>query len=271
MNNELLVLLYLAFVGSIAGLIGGVVFLVKDNWAKTLCRYAIPFAAGVLLTIALIDLLPESALVIGLSAYTITLASFLAAFFFEQYFAQLHHHQGHGHSQLKNTVPLVIVGDTIHNFIDGVAIAAAFMVEPVFGLVVALASFLHETPHEIGDFGILLSAGWSKKNTFLVNMFSASTTFLGALLVYFFVADKPEVIGVLLAISAGLFLYLGASDFLPEVGKGKGKYRTSKLAVLLLGVLIMFLVIKLVPHGVGHSDNDSGHSEEISANYPDHL
>jgi zinc and cadmium transporter len=267
MSSDLIVLLYLAFIGSIAGLLGGVIFLLKDSWAKTLCRYAVPFASGVLLTIALIDLLPESALVIGVSAFTITLAAFLAAFFFEQYFAQLHHHQGHGHSQLKSTVPLVVLGDTIHNFIDGVAIAAAFMVEPVFGVVVAFASFLHETPHEIGDFGILLSAGWSKRKTFIVNLLSASTTFLGALFVYFFVADNPETVGVLLAIAAGLFLYLGASDFLPEVGKGKGKYRTSKLAVLLLGVVIMFLVIKLVPHG--HDDTDTGadHTIEVSNNY----
>lgn len=241
---DLVYLLLLAFIGSIAGLIGGVIFLVKSKWARVLCKYAaVPFAAGVLLALSLLHLIPESVHELGESAYLVTMLAFLAAFFFEEFFAHLHHHEDKKHTMLKSSVPLVLFGDTIHNFIDGVAIAAAFLVEPQFGLLVALASFLHETPHEIGDFGVLMAAGWSKMKTFWANLFSALFTFPGALLVYFWGQGSESLVGILLAISAGIFLYLGASDFLPEVGESKDK-RVVRIEFLLLvlGVVAIYLL-----------------------------
>lgn len=159
--SDLIPVLLLAAIGSVAGLIGGVVFLVKKDWARVLCRYAIPFAAGVLISVSLLHLLPESEHILGENAFLIVLVSFVLSFIFEQYFAHLHHHEDKKRTMLKTSIPLVIFGDTIHNFIDGVTIAAAYLTDPTFGLIVALASFLHETPHEIGDFGVLISAGWS--------------------------------------------------------------------------------------------------------------
>ncbi len=143
---------------------------------------------------------------------------------------------------------MVVFGDTIHNFIDGVAIASAYLIDPYFGLIVALSTFLHETPHEIGDFGILMSAGWSRGKTFVANLFSAMATFPGALLVFFFLRDAQDKIGVLLAISAGIFLYLGASDFLPEVGEEeKGVSTWKKLVLLVVGVLMMYALSLVSP------------------------
>lgn len=246
--NPLVDILILASIGSLAGLIGGVVFLVRKDLARTLCKYAVPFAAGVLLSVSILHLLPEAAHEIGESAYVYVLAALLAAFLFEQYFAHLHHHEHHKRSDLKSSVPLVIFGDTIHNFIDGVTIAAAYLANPTFGVIVAFASFLHETPHEIGDFGILMSAGWSRRKTFVANFFSALATFPGALFVYFFTDRAESSIGILLAISAGVFLYLGASDFLPEVGEEeRGVSTLKKLAVLLLGALAMYALTFITP------------------------
>lgn len=246
--NSLVAILALAFVGSIAGLIGGVIFLVKKEWARTLCRYAVPFAAGVLLAVSLLHLLPEAVHQVGELAYLIVLIALLASFFFEQYFAHLHHHEDRKHTMVKASVPLVIFGDTIHNFIDGVAIASAYLVDPYFGVVIALATFLHETPHEIGDFGVLMSAGWSRGKTFLANLFSASATFPGALLVFFVIRDGQEEIGILLAISAGIFLFLGASDFLPEVGEEeRGVPAWKKFILLLIGVGLMYLLTLVSP------------------------
>jgi zinc and cadmium transporter len=246
--SPLIAILLLSFVGSMAGLVGGVIFLLKKEWAKTLCKYAIPFAAGVLLSVSLLHLLPEAVHLTGEKAYFIVLIALLASFFFEQYFAHLHHHEEHGHTATKATAPLVVFGDTIHNFIDGVAIASAYLIDPYFGLVVTLSTFLHETPHEIGDFGVLMSAGWSRKKTFIANMFSATATFPGALLVFFFLRDAHDKIGILLAISAGIFLYLGASDFLPEVGEEeKGASKWKKLALLVIGVLTMYVLSIISP------------------------
>jgi len=247
--SDLLPILLLAFVGSVAGLIGGLIFLFKENWARKLCGYAVSFAAGVLLSVSLLHLIPEAHHEIGESAFLIVLLAFLGSFLFEQYFAHLHHHEDRKHTMLKSAVPLVIFGDTIHNFIDGVAIAAAYLTNPSFGLVVALATFLHETPHEIGDFGILMKAGWTKQKTFMVNLFSACATFPGALFVYFFAQGASEKIGVLLAISAGIFLYLGASDFLPEIEQEDKKRPSWKnLVPLFIGVLIIYLLTFLSPH-----------------------
>ncbi len=245
---DIFYLLALAFIGSIAGLIGGVVFLVKENWARALCHYAVPFAAGVLLSVSLLHLLPEAVHEVGERGYFYVLIALLLSFFFEEYFAHLHHHEHHKRAELKAAVPLVIFGDTIHNFIDGVAIAAAYLTNPTFGLIVALASFLHETPHEIGDFGILISAGWEKRKAFLANLFSALATFPGALMVFFFMRDGHEKIGILLAISAGVFLYLGASDFLPEVGEEERGVKTwKKFAFLILGVVIIYALTFISP------------------------
>ena len=246
--NPLVDVIALAAIGSVAGLIGGVIFLVKKDWARVLCKYAISFAAGVLLSVSLLHLIPEAEHEIGYSAFVIVLASFLFAFFFEEFFAHLHHHEEKKHTLRKSTVPLVIFGDTIHNFIDGVAIAAAYIINPSFGLVVAFATFLHETPHEIGDFGVLMNAGWSSKKTFIANFLSALATFPGAILTLYLSSRIEGMIGILLAISAGIFLYLGASDFLPELTEESDRKKAWKDVLLLsLGVLLMYLLTFLFP------------------------
>lgn len=251
MQSSLVSLLILAFFGSIAGLIGGVIFLVKKDWARKLSEYAVPFAAGVLLSVSILHLIPEAAHQMGESAYVWVLGALLFSFIFEEYFAHLHHHEHRKGTLKKATIPLILFGDTVHNFIDGVAIAAAFLTDPTFGVIVTAATFLHETPHEIGDFGVLLSKGWSTTKTFIANLFSAAATFPGALLVYFFLgSDAHENIGALLAISAGIFLYLGASDFLPEVGEndhGHGVAIWKQLILLILGVVIMYVLFIISP------------------------
>ena len=246
--SQLLQILFLAFVGSIAGLFGGTIFLVKKNLAEKLCLFAVPFAAGVLISTSLLHLLPESVDNIGEGAFLCVLVALLLSFFFEQYFARLHHHGHHHSNKLASSAPLVIFGDTIHNFIDGVAIASSFLVEPRFGLIVALATFLHETPHEIGDFGVLVAAGWSRQKVFVANVLSALMAIPGALLVFYFIRDAHEKIGLLLALSAGIFLYLGASDFLPAVGERKEDLPAWKqFFPLVFGAALMYLLTLVIP------------------------
>ncbi len=245
---ELIQLLGLTTIGSFAGLIGGLVFLFKKEWAKVLASYAVPFAAGVLLAVSLLHLIPEAEHGAGDGIYLIVLVSFLASFLFDQYFAHLHHHEDRHGTMVRATVPLVLFGDTIHNFIDGVTIAAAFMTDPAFGVVITFATFLHETPHEIGDFGILLSNGWGRSKAFIANSISAFATFPGALITYYFLQDSHEQIGGLLAVSAGIFLYLGASDFLPEIGEENERPSWKKLMFVLIGVGIIYTLTLITPN-----------------------
>ncbi len=246
---EALNLLLLALLGSVIALLGGVVFLYNQKLSNILEKHAVPFAAGVLVTVSLVGLIPEAEHEIGEPVYWIVLLSFLGVYVFEHLFFGIHHHDssdGHGHKIKDSSVGLVVFGDTIHNFIDGVAIGAGFMIDPALGLIIAVSTFLHEVPHEIGDFGILLKAGWSRMKILTVNIFSSLMTVVGAFVVYFF-SHNESLNGTLMAVSAGIFLYLGASDFLPKI-ESDNKNKIKSIIPLILGSLLILSTIFLIPH-----------------------
>lgn len=244
---QILQLFMLALLGSVIALFGGVVFLFNRKLAGVLEKYSIPYAAGVLVTVSLLGLLPEAEHAIGEKAFWVVALSFLTAYLFEHFFFGIHHHEDGEHIRGHEfSLPLVIAGDTIHNFIDGVAIAGSFLISPGLGLITALSTFLHEIPHEIGDFGILLRAGWKRGKIVVVNILSSLTTVLGAFLVYFF-NQGESLNGTLMAVSSGIFLYLGASDFLPKIEKNE-KNKFKSIIPLILGAFSMIIIFLLVPH-----------------------
>ena len=247
---DFFVILLLTTIGSLLGLIGGISFLYLNSWSQWLAKYSVPFAAGVLLTVSIMGLIPEAFETLGENAFLIILLSFLGAFLFEHLAFGIHHHDHHGHhhkhARKNESTKLIIIGDTIHNFIDGVTIASAYIISPQLGWVAAFSTLLHEIPHEISDFGILLTMGWKKKHILWVNIFSALATIVGGLFVYFVIRDS-NVIGYLLSISAGIFLYLGASDFLPQV-EDEDLKNNKFIFTLITGVLVMLMIFKIVPH-----------------------
>jgi zinc and cadmium transporter len=242
-------LLSQALLGSVIALFGGVIFLYNRKLSSVLEKYSVPFAAGVLVTVSILGLIPEAEHMLGESTYWIVLVSFLGVYIFEHLFFGIHHHgeeDGHTHEIKKSSVGLVIFGDTIHNFIDGVAIGAGFLINPNLGWVTAFSTFLHEVPHEIGDFGILLKAGWTRSKILVVNIISALMTVVGAFTVYFF-SHSETLNGTLMAISAGVFLYLGASDFLPKI-KDQNNSKLKSILPLIIGAGIIMATILLLPH-----------------------
>ncbi len=242
-------LLLQALLGSVIALFGGVLFLYNRKLSSVLERYSVPFAAGVLVTVSLLGLIPEAEHQLGESAYWIVLISFLGVYVFEHLFFDIHHHgeeDGHTHEIKDSSIALVIFGDTIHNFIDGVAIGAGFLINPNLGLITAFSTFLHEVPHEIGDFGILLKSGWKKSKILWVNIISSLMTVVGAFTVYNF-SHNQNFLGTLMALSAGIFLYLGASDFLPKI-QTSGKNKFKLILPLILGSAIIMATILLLPH-----------------------
>lgn len=251
-------MLILSFIGSVAGLIGGIVLLFKSSWANKLASFSVPLAAGVLLSLSFLDLLPEAVEQAGNSAFTILLLVFILLFVVERFLFYLHHHQedgekhlGHAHTRENISVNLVIVGDTIHNFLDGVVIGASFLVNPSLATIVAFSTFLHETPHEVADFGILMSRGWSRKKAVYVNFLSALATFPGAILTYYFAERIESGIGILLSVAAGFFLYVATTDFLPEATHAPRKIMGQQVIFLLIGVL-MIIGIRLLFPEIGH-------------------
>lgn len=239
-------LFLLALLASVIALVGGVLFLFNKKLSHVLELNAIPFAAGVMITASLLGLLPEAYEHLGNGAFLVMLLSFFGAYIFEHLVFGLHHHADHDHEGLSSSVPLVIFGDTIHNFIDGVAIGASYLLNPGLGLVAAVSTFLHEVPHEIGDFGILLRAGWKKSKIVTLNILSASTTILGAFSLLLF-SENESFIGILLGVSAGIFFYLGSIDFLPRAGHGFPN-KIKAAIPLILGIILMLLTISLIPH-----------------------
>ena len=238
--NDLVQIILLASLGSVIALFGGVIFLYNQKLSKILEKYAISLAAGVLITVSLKELLPEGYEVLGLGSVTVAIATFLAAYFFENKIFDIHHHgdHEHGHSH-KSSVLFVTIGDTIHNFIDGISIAASYMITPGLGLVTAFSTFLHEVPHEIGDFGVMLKSGMSKSKILKINLLSSLATIVGAVIIYF-IGENETLQAVLMSGSAGIFIYLGVVDFLPK---------TKNFTPFVIGSILVLITSYLVPHG----------------------
>ncbi len=202
----------------------------------------ISIAVGALLGDALIHLIPEALL----SSTNATLTSVLVVggilfFFILEKFLHWHHHgedteENHIHPVGK----LVLFSDGVHNFIDGMTIAASFLVSVPLGIATTIAVILHEIPQEIGDFAVLLHSGYTKKKALWLNFLSAITAILGAIVI-FAIGEKAEMASsYFLPIAAGGFIYIAVADLIPELQKTK-QMRHSLLQILavVIGILAM--------------------------------
>lgn len=263
--NEWILLIAAALFGSIISLAGGL-YLLYGKWgAQKLQRIAVPFAAGALLAAAFIDLLPEA--MDGSDVHMISLVvlmSFLLFFLLERTLTWFHHHHEHEHSHgggvRRRNTSLIVIGDTLHNFIDGLAIGASFLVSPATGIVTTIAIAAHEIPQEIGDFGLLLSKGMRRRKVLLVNILSACATLVAAVGVYGLGGQLPVSEPILLAITAGFFIYIAASDIIPTI-HAEPKRRTANFQafILLAGVVFVGLTTTLAHEYIGHSDRSAPH------------
>jgi zinc and cadmium transporter len=242
--NGWLLLLVAATVGSLVSLIGGL-YLLFGKWGATKLRlYSVPFAAGALLAAAFFDLLPEA--ISGAqqvsAAMTATLLGFLFFFILERSLSWFHHHhadEADDHVFGRRNTSLIVIGDTIHNFIDGLAIGAAFLADPAVGVVTTLAIAAHEIPQEIGDFGLLLAKNVSRRRVLLINILIALVTIAGAALVYGFgdALQLPQT--WLLGATAGFFIYIAASDIIPTIHAMPSKRMANLQTVVLIGGVIV--------------------------------
>lgn len=259
--NEWILLLIAAIFGSVISLAGGV-YLLYGKWGvDRLQRVSVPFAAGALLAAAFVDLLPEA--MEGSDTHVISLVvltSFLVFFLLERSLSWFHHHHEHEHAnpRYRRNSSLIVIGDTLHNFIDGLAIGASFLVSPATGIITTIAITAHEIPQEIGDFGLLLAKGMKKRNVVLANLLSALATVVGAVLVYALGGSVPISEPILLAITAGFFIYIAASDIIPTI-HAEPKRRTANIqaAVLLLGVLFVGVTTTLAHDMIGGHEHDA--------------
>lgn len=273
--NDWLLLIIFALIGSVFSLVGGLFMLFNTRAGKLLQKVAVPFAAGALLAASFFDLIPEALHQSGGEIIPWVLAGFLIFFVLERFLRWFHHHHEHKNGQDQANRSLIIIGDSLHNFIDGLAIGAAFLVSPITGIVTTFAVALHEIPQEIGDFGLLLSKGMRRRNVLLANIFSALTTVVGAALVFGAGQTLDLPTAAMLAITAGFFIYIAASDIVPTIHQ-KSSMRTAnwETAILLFGVAVVALVTvnlhQVIDTSHSHGEESSQHEQEHEANAHEH-
>ena len=205
------------------------------------------FASGSLIGAAFFDLIPEAAET-GQAIWIYIVAGILFFFVMEKFLYWRHCHDEN--CQAHNFAYMNLFGDGIHNFVDGMLIAASFIVSTSLGLTTTLAVVFHEIPQELGDFGILLYGGLGRKKALTYNFLSALTAVIGALVTYLLVeGSKAQIlVELLVPFAAGGFIYIAATDLMPELHKRtQAKESLVQFITLLIGIMLMFSLGLLLP------------------------
>jgi zinc and cadmium transporter len=259
--------IFYSLIGGIFSLLGGILLMSRRKSASVLAKYATPFAAGALLSAVFLDLLHEGVEEANPdTVLTAALIGMVVFFLAERFLRWFHHHHQHGSDP---TTSLVIAGDTIHNILDGIAIAAAFLVSVPTGIITTIAVAAHEIPQEIGDFGLLLHKGLSRAKVILVNIVSALATTVAAVITFAIGSEQNLPLGVLIGLSAGFLLYIAASDIIPEIHERtpKQKLFSWQPILLVIGVVVVAGAIQLAHKYI--DDNGEAHHTDSCITYYD--
>jgi zinc and cadmium transporter len=240
-----LVVLSLSIIGSIGGLVVASIMLTlhRDVRARVV-PWLVSYAVGTLLGAALLGLMPEAlAALPAPPTLMMLLAGIFTFFVLEKLVLWRHCHDDMSCAVHPSTVPLVIVGHTVHTFVDGIVIAAAALVSVPLGLTTALAVAAHEVPQVAGDFAVVLAAGSSRSRALVLNFSAALGGLAGALLMLTFGARMPNVVPYVLAFAAGNFLYVAMADLIPSLHRGHlDNNPVRQVALIGLGVLTILVL-----------------------------
>jgi len=240
--NTLLSILIGTIVISLMSLVGVITLSLRDKILNKILIYLVSLSIGALLGGAFLHLIPEA---IEKTSYNLVfiyvLAGFLLFFLIEKIFHWRHCHEANCH--VHTFAYMNLLGDGIHNFIDGLIIAATFIANQSLGFTTLFAIAIHEIPQEISDFGVLIYAGISKKKAILFNFLTALTAIIGGIFGYFLFSYIDISLSFLLAFAAGGFIYIGASDLIPELKEEKKISKSlSYIGTIILGLVIMWLL-----------------------------
>ncbi len=255
-----------SLLGGVLSVIAASTFLLfPESWRNRSLPHLVSFAIGALLGAAFLALLPHAINFSGGDVHDITFTVLLGLMGFfllekmvlwrhchsasceahtpetalEEHGHQDHHHHDEGKG---STGAMILIGDGLHNFVDGVLIAAAFMVDEHLGIVTALAVAAHEIPQEVGDFAILLHSGFSRVRAFVYNVLASLATVAGALLAYFSLGEAQQLLPYVLAIAASSFIYIAVADLIPGLHKRSELNATVQQMVLIgLGIGVIYL------------------------------
>ena len=240
------ILLFCLLGGVLSVLAAGVFLMLRESLRSRLLPHAVSFAIGALLGAALLGLLPHALEGVGGNDFhAITGAVLLGLFgFFLLEKLVLWRHCHHEHCEVHTPEDdehhhpaagtLILVGDGLHNFIDGVLIGAAFLTDVHLGIVTSLAVAAHEIPQEVGDFAVLLHSGFSTGRAFLFNLLSSLATVVGGVLAYYGLRDLEPALPYVLAVAASSFIYVAVADLIPGLHK-RVEFSATLKQLLLIG------------------------------------
>lgn len=241
----------------------------KVHYPKLL-PHGVSFALGALLSVAFLDLLPDALRQAGPTRHgeimATVLIGILGFFLLEKLFIFRHCHQDHceTHSERHGHQPagaLIVIGDALHNFVDGILIAAAFLTDVHLGILTSIAVATHEIPQEVGDFAILLQSGYSRRKAMLYNLLSSLSTVLGGVLAYFGFDDHRTELPYVLALAAASFIYVAVADLIPNLHqRATLREGIQQLTLMILGILLIYLIHGHTRQLTEFDDTLAGHS-----------
>lgn len=234
----------------------GLFLLIPEHHHPRVLPHGVSFALGALLSVAFLDLLPEA--LDGADGphmqalLAAVLAGILGFFLLEKLLLWRHCHADHceTHTEEHFHQPagtLIVVGDAIHNFVDGILIAAAFLSDVHLGVVTSLAVVAHEIPQEVGDFAILLQSGYGRRKALIYNLLSSLSTLLGGVLAFFGLEHLHGALPYILALAASSFIYIAVADLIPSLHqRTTAREAFQQVGLISAGVVVIYWV-----HGLG--------------------
>jgi zinc and cadmium transporter len=256
-SDQIAILLATGLV-SLLSLSGIFALSLSEDTLHRILFFLVAFSAGTILGASIFDLLPEAIELVNEEVVFIYIAVGFVAFFILERFIYWYHGHGH-HSDIEERVDertatkgfayLNIIGDSVHNFIDGMIIAASFTVGAHVGVATTIAVIFHELPQEMGDYGILIYAGFEKTRALVLNFAAALSVVAGGIFASFYLGNVEAFSGTLIAFSAGAFIYLAASELIPELKEEKDFWRSViQFAVFILGLALIWYLGVLFHH-----------------------
>ncbi|CAM4359451.1 ZIP family metal transporter [Bordetella tumbae] len=262
----------------LATVAGGLIAVSIASWLayRVFSKYLhhmVSLSVGVLLSVALLHLLPEAFEGADADAHTLfaLLLAGLLGFFVLEKIALLrhshhhegdghHHHKGHDRHEAGRGGVLILVGSSLHNLCDGVLVAAAFLTDPILGVLTASSIIVHEVPHKLGDFVVLLNAGLARRKAFILILFTSLCTALGGVIGYFLLQQAQDLVPYVLVIAASSFLYISVSDLIPQMHeRGALSDAIPQLVLVGVGVAVIYGVTSFMHHGHEHG----GHNHTV--------
>lgn len=264
MNEIWIYTLIAVVIVSLISFFGAIVMIIKQRFMKKILILMVSFAAGAMLGDVFLHMIPELAHeeALNLNSSIFILVGILIFFVLEKIIHWRHCHLSACKDHPHPLAFMNLVGDAVHNFIDGVLIAGSFMLSIPVGIATTIAVILHEIPQEMGDFGVLLHSGMKPRRALMFNFLSALTAVAGALIVLI-IGTNIDITGFIIPITIGGFLYIANADLIPELHKEtKISQSVMQLISILIGAGIMLLLLLLPFHGHGHPEEFHDHESE---------